>query len=86
MVLIKSTYERQGTKTQVKLNIVYGNQKPFFYQKVKNGKVILTSKLIGSPLDYRRTYKECVDHAEEILKQDFLADCIVLLCWCCPRN
>jgi hypothetical protein len=79
MVLIKSTYEGKD-KNSGKIEYCDGNQKPFFYQNIKNGKVTLTSKLIGSPLDYRRTYKECVDHAEEILKQDFLGD--IALCCC----
>jgi hypothetical protein len=72
LVLIKSRYSGKS-KNSGKIEYCDGQQKTIFYQNYKKGKLTFTSEVIGYQ-PYIKTYKQCVESAENILKDDFLGD------------
>jgi hypothetical protein len=72
ILITKATYEGND-KSSGMIEYCDGALKPYFHQIIKNGKVVFTSGISGGN-EYMKTYKQCVDAAEDKLKEDFLGD------------
>ncbi len=73
VIIIKSIYSGKKKNTG---KLEYYNEKfsMFFFQNFENGEHIFTSPVFGTPTAKQKNYRECVEAAENELKNDFLGD------------